>query len=415
MKRIMIMAISILVLLSFCTGATQAEKAISYEAELEEQPIEALDNSFANGINAFGFKTAGLLYSADKNLAISPASIELALLMAKAGAAGNTADEMKTVLCLDGLNDNDIINACKLLMWRANTGGMETANSIWLYAGYSYSENFIRACMNDFMADAMPLIIPGAMDDINVWASEKTHGKIDRILSQELDELTRLVLCNALYFMGDWEVPFKANDTYDEDFTAPSGAVTASFMHSKREIPYHENSKYQMIILEFESNENEGNYAMAFLLPKDGKSIKDILESLEGDSFSNALASLEDKQVEIKLPKFEYSYSVLLNDTLNALGMEQAFSRYADFSGITGSTNDLYISQVLHKCYICVDELGAEAAAVTTVVIETCAYIPEDYCIEFYADKPFVFVLYSIEDNTVAFIGIVNNPTTGQV
>ncbi len=409
MKRILIIVVSIILLLSACSASP---RALSYNAELKAQPIKALSNDFVNGFNSFGFKAAGLLHSEDENLAISPVSIELALAMTRAGAAGDTADEMKTALCLDGINDEAIIDACKSLMWRANTGGMEAANSIWLYEDYPFSEDFINTCTEDFMADALPLIIPGAMDDINAWASEKTHGKIDKIIPQELDPMTRIVLCNALYFLGDWSVPFEANDTYDEEFETPGGAVEASFMHSEREVPYYENDEFSMISLGFKSEKGEGEYAMAFFLPKDGISVTDMLESLEDDSFSNAVTSFGDTQVSIEMPKFEYSFFILLNDTLKALGMKEAFGGAADFSGMTESPNGLFISEVLHKCYIRVDELGAEAAAVTAVVLKETGAMPEE-SIEFCADRPFGFAIYSLEDNTVAFMGVVNDPTAG--
>ena len=144
------------------------------------------------------------------------------------------------------------------LMWRANTGGMEAANSIWLGSRYTYSDDFVNTCTGDFMADAYPLEIPGAMDAINEWVSGKTHERIAQLLAQEPDEATELILCNALYFLGDWAIPFKANDTRDEDFNAPNGPVTAPFMHSDWHIPYYESDAFSMISLEFKSGEGEG-------------------------------------------------------------------------------------------------------------------------------------------------------------
>jgi serpin B len=165
-----------------------------------------------------------------------------------------------------------------------------------------------------------------------------------------------------------------------------------------------------MISLSFKGKENEGKYAMAFLLPAEGSDMEEMLSALDAGSFSEALAGLEDTQVKIKLPKFEYSFFTSFKDTLKALGMSEAFTGNADFSGMTGGDNDLFIFDVLHKCYIRVDELGAEAAAVTEVQVGLTAVMPTE-SIEFYADRPFVFAIYSQEDGTIAFLGAVNDPT----
>jgi serine protease inhibitor len=419
MKKTVLMILSAVLLFGACSvnspagsSAQSSSKVqpISYKAALKQQPIKTLDSGFVSAINTFGFKTTGTLYGTGENLALSPVSIELALAMTRTGAAGDTAKEMANALSLEGLSDEQIEKACKSLMWRANTGGMKAANSIWVDESYPFSKDFISGCTDNFMADVEPLVIPGAMDSINKWASDNTKGKIDKIISQELDPLTRMVLCNALYFLGDWETPFEANDTFDDQFTAPGGAVTASFMHAQWGTSYYENDKFQIISLPFKSKDGEGKYAMAFILPEEGTSLGDTLSSLTAGDFSGALSGLDTKQVNISLPKFKFSYYTALNDTLKSLGMKTAFTDEADFSGMTGSDNDLYISDVLHKCYIRVDELGAEAAAVTAVIMKATAVMPTE-TVEFNANRPFAFAIYSTEDGTIAFMGAVNDPT----
>ena len=416
MKKILFAVLSILLLLAACSPAVSdppsspGVKGISYRAELKAQPIEPFSADFVAGVNSFGLKSAGLLYDSEHNLSVSPVSLELALAMARTGASGLTTEEMTKALGLSGLSEEDIIAACRSLMWRANTGGMEAANSIWLDKSYPFSEGFVTTCTGDFMADAFPLEIPGAMDAINSWASEKTHGKINGIIPQELSPETSLVLCNALYFLGDWTVPFDSNYTYDDDFASPSGKVKASFMNKERGLPYYSGDGFSMISLSFKSAEGEGKYAMAFLLPAEGSDVAAMLSSLSAESFSAALSGMTEQQVEIKLPKFEYSFFTSFKETLMSLGMNEAFLDSADFSGMTGGDNDLFISDVLHKCYIKIDELGAEAAAVTAVVMEAGAMPPQDIR-EFHADRPFAFAIYSQEDGTIAFLGAVNDPT----
>ena len=412
MKKFIFIAVSLVLLLGACSPAVSGlSPSQGVKAELKAQPIEPFSADFVAGVNSFGLKSAGLLYDSEHNLSVSPVSLELALAMARTGASGLTTEEMTKALGLSGLSEEDIIATCRSLMWRANTGGMEAANSIWLDKNYPFAKDFTDTCTGGFMADALPLEIPGAMDAINSWASEKTHGKIDSIIPQELDPLTRLVLCNALYFLGDWSVPFKSDDTYDGDFASPSGAVKASFMNDARGVPYYSGDGFSMISLSFKSEEGEGKYAMAFLLPAEGSDIVAMLSSLSAESFSAALSGMTEQQVDIMLPKFEYSFFTSFKETLMSLGMNEAFLDRADFSGMTGDDNDLFISDVLHKCYIKIDELGAEAAAVTAVMMATGAAMPPENAAQFHADRPFAFAIYSQEDGTIAFLGAVNDPT----
>ena len=413
MKKTVIILVLMIILLGACTPNMPGidVSSLSYQGTLTKQPIEPLDSGFVNGNNNFGLNAAKLLYSQDENLAFSPASIELALCMTREGAGGQTAAAMKQALGFEGLTDEQITAACRSLMWRANTGGMEAANAIWLSSDYTFAKRFVDICTQDYMADAYPLVIPGAKDAINAWADEKTHGRISDIIEEELHPATGLVLANALYYLGDWEIPFEAGDTHEREFSAPSGKIKTDFMHSDRNVPYYQNDDFSMISLRFKSGEGEGKYAMAFLLPAENKDMSDLLAALDASKFSEALAVAEERLVSIRLPKFEFSYFKKLKQTLIDMGMESAFDENtADFSLMTEEENALFISQVLHKCYIHVDELGAEAAAVTVVEMRATGALISDLT-EFYADRPFLFAIYSLEDGAIAFMGAVNDPT----
>ena len=405
MKKLLLLVFAAVLLLGACANASAA----GYDGKLVKQSIEPLDDVFVQGIGDFGFAAASALYSADQNLALSPVSIELALCMARAGANGATKDEMTAALRLPGLSDDEIAAACKALMWRANTGGMEAANALWLMDGYAYKDNYIKTSTEDYMADLKALAIPGAMDAVNAWAKEKTHGRIDKILQQEPSADTRMIITNALYYLGEWELPFEANDTFDGDFASPGGTSTVSYMNSDWSVPYYSSDDFSMISLNFKSKTDEGQYAMAFLLPAEGSSVNDMLGSLNGEAFKTALSKAAKQDVSIRLPKFEFSFFAPLADMLQTMGMEKAFSADADFSGMTDADR-LLISSVLHKCYVRVDELGAEAAAVTSVEMSLTA-MPMEPPVTFHADRPFVFAIYSQEDGTIAFLGAVNDPS----
>lgn len=418
MKKTMIIISAVLLL---CTGCAMNKTDLfndpgskAYAGTLRELEPELLPEGFTKGSNTFGFDAAALLYNSEENLALSPASLELALLMTRAGAIDNTAAEMAAALGMSGLSDDEILDACAQLMWRANNDGMEAANSIWMKQGYGFNLDYIDICTGDFMADAAEVDFADTKttDRINEWASDKTHGRIDKMNEQPLPADTVMVLVNALYFLGEWVDPFDANDTWEEKFETPSGPVDVDMMHAERYVPYYSGDGYSMISLPFQSEAGDGNgFAMAFLLPAEESGVPELLGSLDGEGFSSALAGFGQQTVKIKLPKFEYKFGTSFADTLKALGMQDAFSGAARFDNMTGEPNGLYIDDVLHKCYIRVDELGAEAAAVTEVVMQETAMEPQDYP-EFYLDRPFVFAIYSQLDGTILFLGAVNNPAT---
>lgn len=432
MKKIATLFVVLVFLLAACTDTSQNEsetvgadttqtesppdeievETVRYNAKLTEQSVEPLSSNFVQGNNNLGFNIADILYNKEENLALSPVSIELALAMTRIGASGETASEMKDSLGLTAMTDEEIISTCKSLMWRANTGGMEAANSIWLGDTYNFDKEFLSTCTDDFMADALPLLIPGAKDSINAWVSDKTHSKIEEILSEEPGPNTELILCNALYYLGEWKQPFEAYKSGDQVYHTPTGDVQTAFMRSEWLVPYINNDTFSMISLEFKNEIDEGKYAMAFMLPNEGIDISDMLSSLSGDIFVDALNIMESQEVWIQLPKFEYTFSSPLNESFKALGMERAFDAVsADFSAMTQESNELFISKILHKCYIRIDELGAEAAAVTEVELRDGAAINLEEPPKFFADRPFAFAIYSLEDGAIAFMGVVNDPT----
>ena len=390
--------------------------ALSYKATLTAQEIGAFPDAFVSGINQYGWTAAAKLYSG-KNLALSPASLELALLTTRAGAVGETADEMKSALFMTGLSDDEILKASKQLMWRANTNGMEAANSIWMEKDYGFSADYIRALNDSFMSDAFAVDFINdakkATDDINSWASDKTHGKIPEMNPAPLPADTKLVLVNALYFLGDWQNPFEANDSYKENFKTADGDVETMFMHkAEADMLYSETAGYQMISMPFKGAEGESDspYSMAFILPAEGSDINELMNTIAEDGFSPAVKAMTNETVNLSLPKFEFTFDTSMVNTMEDLGMTKAFTDAAEFDNMTGSANNLAISDILHKCYIRVDEEGAEAAAVTEVIMVETALAPQDDVKNFTADRPFLFAIYDETDNTVLFLGGVANP-----
>jgi serpin B len=420
-------SVSVLLVLALLAGSCSSAKdtdntknssalrneSVSYKATLTAQTISAFPAAFVTGMNKYGLQVASALYDG-KNLAVSPASLELAILMARTGAIGATSEEMKKALSMSDLSDDEILSACQQLMWRTNTNGMEAANSLWMQKDYSFAGDFVNTCTNKFMADAFAVNFmtdaKGATDAINTWASDKTHGKIAKMNSSPLPADTRLVLINALYFLGDWENPFKAENSYSQTFHGTSNDSDVSFMHNTQTMLYAETTAYQMISMPFKGADGDADspYSMAFILPKEGTDITAVMDDLAAKSFSSSVAGLSDAKVNLALPKFEFTYDTDMIDTMKSLGMNLAFdSNNAQFDKMTGGKNNLFISDILHKCYIRVDEKGAEAAAVTEVVAGMTAMPVQEDLKTFTADRPFLFAIYDETDDSVLFLGAV--------
>lgn len=386
-------------------------KLESYEAVLSPREIEPFSTEFTSGMNRFGFQVLLDLYE-EQSISVSPASLELAMLMTSMGATGNTKEEMMIALQMSEMSDEEIRSLVGQLMWRVNTNGMEAANALFPQKDYGFADAFLDICTTDFMADIYTLdYINEPVDStkrINDWGDEKTHGKIPKILNQPLDSSTRLVLANALYFLGDWVTPFEANHTYDDTFFGAVGESTIPFMHAEQTVLYMEGETYQMIILPFLGDDGmTGPFAMSFMLPKNKNTPEDVARELSESDFADAIANARDTLVRISLPKFEFEYETSMVETMKRLGMEDAFNDSARFDKMTDGPNGLFISDILHKTYVRIDEEGAEAAAITTVIMaETAMPIDPEQPVIFNADSPFLFSIFDTTDGTILFTGI---------
>ena len=421
-KRYAVLLCGVLLIAVLCTasacsrsnsGPVKKAGIVSFEGKLSSQSISPFPEDFVSGTNQFGWTAVSKLFTQD-NIAISPASLELAILMTRSGADGATADEIRDALSLSGMTDDQILAACQQLMWRTNTNGMEDANSIWMQKDYMFSDRFVQTCTDTFMADANVVDFQraskDATDQINQWASDKTHGKIAKMNPSPLPDDTRMVLVNALYFLGDWETPFIAQNTSDQTFHGTKSDADVPFMHDQRSMLYSKTSAYQMISLPFKGAKGEADspFSMAFILPAEGQDITAVMNSLAVDGFSGVCSNLNNAEVNLSLPKFTFTYDTSMVKTMESLGMKLAFDPVqAQFDGMTGSSNDLYISDILHKCYIRVDEKGAEAAAVTEVTMADTAMPVQEDIKNFTADRPFLFAIYDETDNTILFLGAV--------
>jgi len=246
-----------------------------------------------------------------------------------------------------------------------------------------------------------------ARKTINDWVAEKTKDKIkDLIPKGILDALTKLVLTNAVYFKAEWSEQFKKNATEESDFFTFGDTVRVDMMNQKKRFNYMENDELQFIEMPYKG----GDASMFVLLPKKKDGLREIEKKITWTDIEKYTQSLQSKEVEVFFPKFKMSLEYELSELMKRMGMSDAFSKAADFSKMTGN-KQLYISAIIHKTFIAVDEEGTEAAAATAVVMRMKSLPPpQDYEV-FIADHPFFYFIKENNTGTVLFAGRVVDPS----
>jgi serpin B len=368
----------------------------------------------SQGINKFSFDLYKKLKDKNKeeNLFYSPASISIALAMTYAGARGNTEKQMANVLNFTLPQDRLHPAYSKLIENLKSNKDYELniANALWLQKDYKYLQEFLNIMEKyykggfnevDYITDP-----EGARIKINDWVSRETKGKIKDILNPgDITRLTRLVLTNAIYFKGKWQTEFNKNLTNDEYFYLINGQKTkVKMMYQKNTFNYYENNDLQLLEIPYKGNK----ISMVIILPKVGK-FKTVENIMDEKKLQEWLKNAMGTEVKAYIPRFKFTQSFDLSKNLSDMGMEDAFSAAADFSGINGKKN-LYISEVIHKAFVEVNEEGTEAAAATAVVLDTKALIEE---LVFKADHPFIFLIRDKETGSILFMGRVMDPNKG--
>ncbi len=256
----------------------------------------------------------------------------------------------------------------------------------------------------DFVHDS-----EGARRGINGWVSDKTREKIPELLDPgAVKPSTVLVLINAVYFFGSWEHAFPEAATADAPFhTETSGDVTVPFMHQTRMLRYAEIDGAQVLALPYRGHELD----MVLVLPAAGSPLADLEAGLDETTFSRWLSEPVRRNVKVSLPRLHLETQFEMSDVLAAMGMPTAFGNGADFTGMAPEGRRLFISGVVHKAYLDVDEKGTEAAAATGVIFEkSSAMIPEP-AIAFTADRPFLLAIRDRLSGAVLFMGRVADPS----
>ncbi len=366
------------------------------------------------GNQAFALDLYQKLRHNQGNLFFSPYSITTALAMTYAGARGNTETEMAQTLHFK-LEQERLHETLAVLQNKLNAVQEEgdvllsVANALWPQIGYDFLASYLDL-VRQFYGVSITSLDYGnpevARIQINTWVEDETQGKIkDLIPPGMLDSLTMLVLTNAIYFKGNWANQFDEKRTKDTPFwLTPERAVDASMMTQKRSFRYGGTGGLQVLELPYVGDD----LSMVVLLPREIDGLNALEDALTTENLSAWTERIWEQEVEVHLPRFKLSSSFNLGETLVAMGMNDAFGD-ADFSGMTGE-RDLYISEVLHKAFVDVNEEGTEAAAATAVIMTRMSLVDMGPTI-FKADHPFIFLIRDKFSGSILFLGRVTDPT----
>ena len=330
------------------------------------------------------------------NLAVSPYSAGVALSMLAEGAQGQTRVEFDKALndCLfkaEDLGGNDTIT-------------VNSVNSLWIDDDFSIRNRYVNLMQKDFDALATTLSFsdPSTVKAINDWCAEHTNGKITEIIDK-LSPNDVMVLVNALYFNAPWLNPFEPHLTSDAQFNGSVKTSDVKMMSRKAYMNYAEYMGCQLVELPYEG----GRYAMYVLLPPQDMDINELIGYLSKDAYTTALNALKSTEILLRMPRVKVETSLLLNESLEEMGIRTAFTSAADFTAIA-EMGPLSLGLVKQKCYVDISERGTEAAAVTSAQIRMTSARPAPY-VRMTVDRPFLFFITDTQESDILFAGRIMN------
>lgn len=399
--------------------------------EKSKEKIKKVEKTYASvDVNTdpvlgdFGFNVLRNLYEkGERNVLISPDSVLSALSMTATGANGDTLKQMNQVM--QSGDNNKLAESLKSFHSRLESFGegqdsnggfapitayYKVANSIWTRDGYPVKNEFVESNKNNFSAEIQTKPFDDStVNDINMWVANRTDNMIPNIINS-LSPDDKMMLINAICFEGQWQKPY--GQTEEGTFTNTDGETkTVDMMVSnKKEKTYMEMNGGKGFIKRYITPPFSENTQFAFFafLPPEGTDIGTYLKDLNGQEFKKAYENIMERMVIAKLPKFSIDYSNSLNNTLTDMGMKDAFTDQADFSGI--SDNPLKISDVIHKTHIEIDEEGTKAAAVTAGMTEsTSIMMDEAEEVELNFDRPFLYGIMDEVTGQPVFIGVADD------
>lgn len=400
------------------TSVPQSAELLKSELPRELSPSVSADDAarLGAGNRAFAFDLYRQLSNTEENLFLSPFSISVALAMTLAGAEGETEAQMRTALHFD-LEEPRLhaaFNGALQALSRRTTElapessgsgfDLRLANQAWGQTGYPFLSGYLDVLAQKYGTGLYSVNFgdsEATRQFINSWVLDQTEDRIrDLLPSGSLTVDTRLVLTNAIYFKANWLSQFDVADTTDAVFYAPATERIVPMMHTELVANYAEMEGFRALELPYLSPA----VRMLLILPP---ALEDLSTRLDGAFFQELRAALGEHEVRLSLPRFQFESKFELSNALSALGMPIAFGGGADFSGIAGGVEELWIDEVFHDTFVAVDEEGTEAAAATAVVITTESAKPQT---EITFDRPFLFAIFDEPTGQVLFIGHLLDP-----
>ena len=342
-----------------------------------------------------------------KNTLISPLSVLCALAMTANGAEGETREQMEAVLGMSVEELNLYLYSYINALPQGEKYKLSVANSIWFTDDdrFTVNQDFLQTNADYYGADIYKTPFDKqTLKDINNWVKNETDNMIPKVL-EDIPDAAIMYLINALAFEAEWTEIYEKNQVRDKTFTKEDGTKQDVELMYSTEGKYLEDENATGFVKYYK----ERKYAFVALLPNEGVTVSEYVNSLDGASLAALLANAENRSVETAIPKFESEYDIEMSSILEAMGMSNAFNvTFADFTGIGDSTEvGIYISKVIHKTYIQVGEKGTKAGAVTAIEMNDGSAGPPDEIKQVYLDRPFVYMLIDCETNTPFFIGTV--------
>ncbi|MBR2490752.1 MAG: serpin family protein, partial [Ruminiclostridium sp.] len=367
-RRLLAFGLALLLLFSLTACASQEIQAEELTAGVHTGSHSGamdFDGPETQLVNDFAVRIFLQTMEEGKNTLLSPISVLSALAMAANGARGETLAQMEEAFGLSVPELNSWLHEWMVCLENYEAT-VKAANSLWLKTeALRVEEDFLRSCINWYEAQVYEAPFDQTtVEDMNLWVEENTDGMIKDMVS-ELSSDTVLCLVNALAFDAEWERIYYDFQVEEDFFTREDGTrQEGTFMYSDEDY-YWEDDLSTGVMKYYEGDV----YAFVGLLPKEGVSLAEYVDSLTGESVHGMLTGFRSAVVSTKLPKFRTETTADLIPVLQSMGMNDIFDpALADLSGMgSTSTRMLYLNQVLHKTFISVDEKGTQAGAATMV------------------------------------------------
>jgi len=348
-----------------------------------------------------------------KNLAVSPLSIALGLALFKRGADDQTRVDIKQVLLGQSHISEDLVsvyvNLEEQLKINQDKVQLKIVNGLFQDKDIKFQDDFLPVIQNCFKAEVDRVDFKNQLEQarqkINQFVSQKTEAKIPELFKQgDLTEDDRLVLANAIYFKASWARSFNRGSTKQDTFYRNGrDEQTVQFMQQSATLRHAANDDVAALELPYDNKD----LGMLILLPNNRDGMRDLEKKMTGQQLLDIVSRLEQKQVNVQLPKFQVRSHVDLKKILPKMGLERFFSQSADWSRI--SETPLKIGSSVHEAYITVDENGTEGAAATGFAVENRALpMAPPESTTFKADHPFLYAVVHKQTGAIVFLGKVN-------